>query len=125
MQHIVEFAFSSFQKWGHIDPNRSGIGLNCLVTSCRSIVIADINDCLSNPCEFGTCTDEVNQYSCRCIPGYTGERCESGRLQTSHLHLQHTIRNALQHASNDLAFINNYYLFNKVHRSQLIELAIK
>ena len=27
MQHIVEFAFSSFQKWGHIDPNRSGIGL--------------------------------------------------------------------------------------------------
>ena len=28
MQHIVEFAFSSFQKWGHIDPNRSGIRLS-------------------------------------------------------------------------------------------------
>ena len=31
MQHIVEFAFSSFQKWGHIDPNRSGIGLNITI----------------------------------------------------------------------------------------------
>ena len=30
MQHIVEFAFSSFQKWGHIDPNRSGIGLSTI-----------------------------------------------------------------------------------------------
>ena len=32
MQHIVEFAFSSFQKWGHIDPNRSGIGLKLTKT---------------------------------------------------------------------------------------------
>ena len=27
MQHIIDFAFSTFQQWGHIDPNISGIGL--------------------------------------------------------------------------------------------------
>ena len=31
MQHIVEVAFSSFQMWGHIDSNRSGIGLRTAV----------------------------------------------------------------------------------------------
>ena len=31
----------------------------------------------------------------------------------------------LQHAANDLAFINNYYQFNKVHRSQLNRIGIK
>ena len=25
------FVFSTFQQWGHIDPNRSGIGLNNVI----------------------------------------------------------------------------------------------
>ena len=26
----------------------------------------------------GTCTDEVNSYTCACITGYSGEGCEIG-----------------------------------------------
>ena len=26
----------------------------------------------------GTCTDDVNSYSCACVAGYTGEDCEIG-----------------------------------------------
>ena len=40
----------------------------------------DINECLSKPCLHGaTCIDEVNEYTCTCLPGYTGVHCETGR----------------------------------------------
>ena len=41
MQHIVEFAFSSFQKWGHIDPNRSGIELKSYLSDRKQYVMLD------------------------------------------------------------------------------------
>jgi hypothetical protein len=42
-------------------------------------LFADINECASNPCENGgSCTDNVNGYSCTCIGGYTGINCETG-----------------------------------------------
>ncbi|XP_071147176.1 neurogenic locus notch homolog protein 1-like [Mytilus edulis] len=38
----------------------------------------DINECLSTPCQNGaTCHNEVNAYSCTCMPGYQGTNCES------------------------------------------------
>ncbi|CAG2214236.1 CSMD [Mytilus edulis] len=38
----------------------------------------DINECLSTPCQNGaTCHNEVNAYSCTCVPGYQGTNCES------------------------------------------------
>ncbi|NXJ96460.1 NCAN protein, partial [Corythaixoides concolor] len=40
-------------------------------------VPADIDDCLSSPCQNGgTCIDEVNSFICLCLPSYGGSRCE-------------------------------------------------
>ena len=42
--------------------------------------ISDINECSSNPCENGgSCTDNVNHYTCSCADGYTGIHCETGK----------------------------------------------
>ena len=41
----------------------------------------DINDCAPSPCaNGGTCIDKVNAYKCVCVPGYTGENCETGEF---------------------------------------------
>ncbi|XP_020615254.1 fibropellin-3-like [Orbicella faveolata] len=38
----------------------------------------DINECASNPClNDGTCTDRVNGFTCSCVPGFSGNRCET------------------------------------------------
>ena len=31
-----------------------------------------------------TCTDGVNAYSCSCVAGYTGDRCETGMSAPAH-----------------------------------------
>ena len=36
----------------------------------------DIDECASNPCEHGVCSDLVNGYACTCKPGYEGDRCQ-------------------------------------------------
>jgi len=41
-------------------------------------VVADIDDCSSNPCQNGgSCTDAVNGYTCSCVVPYTGTNCET------------------------------------------------
>ena len=40
----------------------------------------DINECESKPCDYGNCTDLLNNYSCSCIPGYSGRNCSEGKL---------------------------------------------
>ncbi|XP_070578928.1 uncharacterized protein [Ptychodera flava] len=37
----------------------------------------DIDECESEPClNGGTCTDDVNVYTCACAEGYSGTNCE-------------------------------------------------
>uniref|UniRef100_A0A8I3W4F5 Protein crumbs homolog 1 n=1 Tax=Callithrix jacchus TaxID=9483 RepID=A0A8I3W4F5_CALJA len=36
----------------------------------------NIDECFSNPCIHGNCSDRVAAYHCRCEPGYTGVNCE-------------------------------------------------
>ena len=57
--------------------NVKSIGLTNLV------IIADIDDCASNPCQHGgICTDVVNAYVCICMPGYTGKSCQTSKDYT-------------------------------------------
>ena len=40
-----------------------------------------IDNCQSSPCQnAGTCTNDVNKYTCTCQPGYTGANCQSGEV---------------------------------------------
>ena len=79
MQHIVEFAFSSFQKWGHIDPNRSGIGLKNSISysTCRySFVIASVGfniDCVT--------TQHTRKYVENCADNKLSKNCLSNYYQ--------------------------------------------
>lgn len=43
--------------------------------------ILDINECRTQPCKNGTCTDGVDSYYCDCEPGFNGTQCENGTPQ--------------------------------------------
>ncbi|WAR07574.1 FAT4-like protein, partial [Mya arenaria] len=41
--------------------------------------VPDTDDCKSMPCvNNGTCTDLVDDFSCTCLEGFSGRRCEHG-----------------------------------------------
>ena len=43
----------------------------------------DIDDCATSPCQNGgSCTDQVNGYTCSCVDGYDGTNCETGNDAT-------------------------------------------
>lgn len=46
----------------------------------HTVQYSDIDDCLPDPCEHnGTCNDEINDYTCTCVPGYTDKNCSTGK----------------------------------------------
>ena len=50
------------------------------ITYCFYFV--DINECAIIPClNGGTCTDGVNNYTCSCAAGFTGNDCETSKLE--------------------------------------------
>ena len=90
IQSVIQMPqYRTFPEW-----NAAGTFLkhkqkcNRYVLSCDSkfvlrlyniFYIADTGDCQGNPCENGgTCTDAVNGYICKCVPGYTHDNCHIG-----------------------------------------------
>ena len=50
--------------------------------SLNVILFKDINECVNHTCQNGgSCKDGVNNYSCNCLPGFTGNRCQTGRYK--------------------------------------------
>ena len=43
-------------------------------------VLAEIDECASNPCVNGVCTDAVNMFSCACDTGFEGTLCDGTYL---------------------------------------------
>ena len=45
---------------------------------CMTTFFTDTDDCASEPCEHGSCTDGVDSFTCSCDEGYEGPLCEIG-----------------------------------------------
>ena len=59
------------------------------------IVLVDINECNSSPCENGAiCTDTINSYTCDCVEGHTGANCETGECMGLSYSFRHVIVNS-------------------------------
>lgn len=84
----------SYSNWGYSEPNDSGEdgGEDCVHLrdyytwndyNCDgnfSFICQkpqDINECLSSPCQHGTCIDKIGSYLCNCSPGYIGRDCDT------------------------------------------------
>lgn len=53
-------------------------------THTRVLYVADVNECLSEPCEHGgTCEDRLGSYVCHCPQGFRGLSCELGTGSTN------------------------------------------
>ena len=48
---------------------------------CFCCNLADIDECASSPCQNGgICTNQINAYTCTCMPGFAGINCEVGKF---------------------------------------------
>ena len=67
--------------------------------SVQTLSPTDIDECGSNPCQFGgNCTDLINGYNCTCSDGYMGVLCETGLFIYS--------------TANNVSFKSNVYVEN-------------
>ena len=45
-----------------------------------------MDECASSPCQNGgNCSDGVNEYTCGCLAGYTGDECETSETEFTYI----------------------------------------
>lgn len=49
-------------------------------TVCVCCVCTEIDNCASQPCVHGECTSAVGEYWCTCDEGWTGDKCDQGKV---------------------------------------------
>ena len=56
--------------------------IDCMRAFCRDVAFySDIDECVSSPCNNGgTCIDEIDSFACLCMPGFTGDQCETSEF---------------------------------------------
>eukprot|EP00494_Astrolonche_serrata_P031490 UN31759 len=71
---------TSAQRTSTVLMEREGNGRSCPKPADCQIGeddCVDVDECLDEPCGAnGRCTDEINSYTCTCINGYSGGRCD-------------------------------------------------
>ena len=79
---VAQFPCVSYLKYSKHKLYSTFICINLsgnFIYSLCILLISDINECTSNPCQNGaTCVNQINAFRCDCVPGYEGDMCETG-----------------------------------------------
>ena len=79
MQHFFKFVQHIF-GYRHVNLIKSKRFKNRPYSNTLNL---DIDDCVTIPCQNGgSCTDQLNSYTCNCVDGYDGTNCETGNDAT-------------------------------------------
>lgn len=92
----------------------------CVWCRLKKIVFfhLDINECDSNPClNGGSCDDHIASYTCRCVTGYSGLRCQTSMPVHSSPAPNHILRTDLDECTQNLhVTIRRDVTFNCRHK---------
>ena len=60
----------------------NGTCMDAEISYILSLILSfsDIDECQSGPCQNdGTCIDGIDSFSCKCMPGWAGTKCETSK----------------------------------------------